>query len=150
MSEPQAEMQREPLTKDLLDEIVSSPSAEVVADKVYTLQDLSSYLEELLKVHGVRRIDAIHNANLNETFGYQIFKGQRNASRDKVLQLALGIGCTLQETQHLLIYANGGALYAKNRRDAIIIYGITHHLSLQAVEEDLYRFGEDTLSNDGI
>lgn len=144
--QPTANLEDEPLTSDLLEGIVESGSVSEVAKLDGQAIDLPTYLEELLKKHHVKRIDVIHAAGINETFGYQIFKGQRNASRDKVIQIALGIGCTLDETQHLLIYADAGALYAKNRRDAIIIYGITHGRSRQEVDEDLYRFGERTLT----
>ena len=42
-------------------------------------------------------------AELNETFGYQIFKGQaRGRGRDTVLRLAIALGCNLVETRRLL------------------------------------------------
>ena len=42
----------------------------------------------------------------------------------------------------------GGAneLYCKNRRDAIVIFAISHGYTLQKTEEELYRFGEATIS----
>ena len=50
-------------------------------------------------------------------------------------------------------YANrllqaGGAneLYCKNRRDAIVIFAISHGYTLQKTEEELYRFDEATIS----
>ena len=45
-------------------------------------------------------------------------------------------------------FAGGGAneLYCKNRRDAIVIFAISHGYTLQKTEEELYRFGEATIS----
>lgn len=37
------------------------------------------------------------------------------------------------------------SLYSKDRRDAIIIFCIDRGCSLQKVNEELYRFGEETV-----
>ena len=37
-------------------------------------------------------------------------------------------------------------LYCKNRRDAIIIFALSHGYTLQKTEEELYRFGEETIN----
>ena len=84
-------------------------------------------------------------ANLNETFGYQIFKGERNPSRNKVLQIAFAMALSLRETNRALSAAGVNALNCKNRRDAIIIFCIDRGCSLQKVNEELYRFGEETV-----
>ena len=82
---------------------------------------------------------------LNHTFCSQIFMGQRGAARNKVLQLALALGLTLKEADRLLQAAGASGLYCKDRRDAIIIFCLDHGYSLQKTDEELYRFGEDTI-----
>ena len=84
-------------------------------------------------------------AGLNDTFGYQIFKGTRKASRDKVLQLAFAMHLGLRETDRLLQAAGANELYCKNRRDAIIIFAVQKGYTLQKANEELYRFGEETI-----
>ena len=56
------------------------------------------------------------------------------------------MGCTLREANRLLKAGGVNELYCKNRRDAIIIFSLSQGASLQQAEEDLYRFGEATLS----
>ncbi len=80
-------------------------------------------------------------ADLNETFGYQIFTGARNPSRDKVLQIAFAMALTLRETNRALMAAGASSLDPKCRRDAIIIFCIDQGCSLQKVNEELYRLG---------
>ena len=87
----------------------------------------------------------MRRAGLNDTFGYQIFMGPRGASRNKVLQLAFALGLTLKEADRLLQAAGASGLYCKDRRDAIIIFCLDHGYSLQKTDEELYRFGEDTI-----
>lgn len=82
----------------------------------------------------------------NPTFGYQIFVGQRNPTRNKLLQLAFAMKLSLRETNRLLQAGGCNELYCKNRRDAIIIFCINHGETLQAVDEQLYAFREDTIT----
>ena len=84
-------------------------------------------------------------ADLNETFGYQIFTGARHPSRDKVLQICFAMALSLREANRALGYADAGRLDCRSRRDAIIIYCLDKGCSLQTVNEELYRFGERTI-----
>ena len=88
----------------------------------------------------------VRMADLNETFGYQIFTGARHPSRNKVLQIAFAMALTLKETNRALTAAGVSVLNCKDRRDAIIIFCIDRGCSLQKVNEELYRFGEETVS----
>lgn len=136
----------EPLTDELLEELLTSSSIDVFANAPnFTNRSISDYLQELLAEKGLERAAVIREANLNYTFGYQIFVGTRKASRDKLLQVAFAMKLTLKETERLLQAGGVGELYCKNRRDAIIIFCIDHECSLQETNEELYRFGEETI-----
>ena len=104
------------------------------------------YLKQLLEEKGLERSRVVRMADLNETFGYQIFTGSRNPSRNKVLQIAFAMALTLKETNRALTAAGVSVLNCKDRRDAIIIFCIDRGCSLQKVNEELYRFGEETVS----
>lgn len=136
----------EPLTEELLAELLAAPDPAVFTD-AHDLahRDLATYLNELLLAKGRRRVEVVRAAELNETFGYQIFKGQRGAGRDTVLRLAIALGCDLVETRRLLQAAGVNELYCKDRRDAIIIFCIDRAYSLRRVDDELYRLGERTL-----
>ena len=136
----------EPLTDEMLNRLLEAPTPESFLDG-HSLEprQLAPYLQELLAAKGLRRIEVIHRAGLNETHGYQIFTGSRSASRDKLLRLALAMGLSLTETDRLLQAGGCNNLYAKNRRDAIIIFGLVHGYGVMRTDEELYRFGEETL-----
>lgn len=138
----------EPLTEDLLCELLDSGDpASFLQDHEISNRSLSDYLQDLLAIHRIERIDAIRAAEVNETYGYQLFAGQRkNPSRSVMLQLAFGMGLTLREANRLLKIAGVSPLYCKSRRDAIIIFCLTKGCPLQQVNEELFRFGEDTIS----
>lgn len=69
----------EPLTEELLDELLEAPSIDSYLDvHAPGTRSLSDYLNELLVAKRLKRSQVVRMANLNETFGYQIFTGARN------------------------------------------------------------------------
>ncbi len=137
----------EPLTENLLEELLSSPSVDAyVETHDVGAHTLSGYLSELLDAHGLVRSDVIREAGLNETYGYELFVGKKDKpGRDKVLQLAFAMGLSLRETERLLRAAGASRLYVKDRRDAIIIFCLSKGAPLQRANEELYARGEATL-----
>ena len=100
--------------------------------------------QECLKKHckakNVIAERVIARAQIDRTYGHQLFNGTRNPSRDKVLQLAIGLGLTVDETQHLLRCASKSALYPRIRRDAVIIYALKEHWNMTDVQEALDQY----------
>ena len=80
----------EPLTEELLQELLSAPDVKSFCEE-HRIQkrSLSDYLQQQLDEKGLERAAVVRAAGINDTFGYQIFMGQRGASRNKVLQLSL-------------------------------------------------------------
>lgn len=137
---------KEPLTEELLDELLDAPSPDKFArDHKLKPRSLSGYLQQLLDERGLKRADVVRAAGLNATFGYQVFTGTRRASRNKVLQLAFAMKLSLREANRLLQAAGANELYPKSRRDAIIIFCLNRGCTLQETDEQLYGFGEETI-----
>ena len=137
---------KEPLTEELLNELLNAPDPIAFADKHKIGHvGLAEYLQRLLDEKSLERVDVVRKAGLNSTFGYQIFTGTRHPSRNKLLQIAFAMGLNLKETNRLLQAGDANELYCKNRRDAVIIFCIQHAQTLQQTDEELYRFGEETI-----
>ena len=83
----------------------------------------------------------IEQAQIERTYGHQLFNGTRRPSRDKVLQLALGMGLNVDETQQLLRAALKSPLYPRLKRDAVVLFGLQKGLPLLAVQESLTKYG---------
>lgn len=136
----------EELTEKLLDQLLSAPCVEdYLASNELPQRSLSEYLQALLEEKGLARAKVIHEADLNETYGYQIFMGQRQPGRDKLLALTFAMGLDARQTNRVLKLAGHNELYVKNRRDAIIMFCLDKGMSVRAVNEELYRFGEETV-----
>lgn len=135
----------EKLTEELLNDLMVSDTLQVINEIPNKNVSLPQRLNELLIAKKLKKSEVIRRSRLNTTFAYQIFSGERNASRDKILQLALAMELTFKETQELLRISGVNELYCKDRRDAIIIFGITKGMTLEQIDDTLYKFGELTI-----
>lgn len=95
----------------------------------------SEYLSDLIFE---RNIDAAKfgvKALISRSFAYQILSGTRMPSREIILRISVAIGCSVDETQRLLLLADRGALYPKVPRDAVIINCLSKGLDLYQTDE---------------
>lgn len=136
----------EPLTEELLNELLESSSVDRYVDEhAGDPRKLADYLNQMLEAHHLERKDVVREAGIGATYGHYIFSGERNPTRNKVLPLAFAMGLSLRETDRMLQAAGASRLYCKNRRDAIIMYYLNRRATLAEANEALYRLGEDTL-----
>ncbi|MBP3892842.1 MAG: helix-turn-helix transcriptional regulator [Atopobiaceae bacterium] len=134
------------MTEELLQRLLASATPEAYLEQSQTDdRSLSDYLLDLIDARGISRADVVRRSTVNSTFVYQVFNGSRHIGRDNAIKMALGIGCTLRETQRLLRHAGVSELWCKNRRDAIIMFCIDHGYSLAECDDELFRLGEQTL-----
>ena len=101
-----------------------------LADASFNNQSASEYLLQLIAEREVSKQDVIRLANIERSYGYQIFRGTRTPSRDVLLSISIVMQLSVEETQHLLRIFNRGALYPKIKRDAAIIYCLCNGLNL--------------------
>ena len=137
-----------PDTCDILNELMVAESIEDFTheyDGFFVDVSLKDYLNSLLEAHGFIKYAAIKASGLAENYAFQIFQGYKNPSRDKLLALIFGMQLNLRECQRVLRLAGINELYAKNRRDAIIIFGLDHNLNVPQINDLLFDLEEYTL-----
>lgn len=93
-------------------------------------QSFSDYLHEQCESKGMLMSEVIKRADIEKSYGYMIFKGNRQPSRDRVIQLAFGFGMDGDEAQRLLLMAGKPQLYAKILRELTILYCLDNHMSI--------------------
>lgn len=107
--------------------------------------DFAGMLQDLFQRSGLSKAALAKRAGTSEVYLYQLFSGERTPSRDRTLCLCFGLSATLEETQEILKRTGLAQLYVKNRRDAILIYGLIHGLDLETINDRLYSEDEATL-----
>ncbi len=106
---------------------------------------ISTQLETALRETGLSKAEVLHRAEINDIYGYQLFAGSRKPSRDKLIALCIGMSLTLDRTQALLKATGFAPLYAKNKRDSILIFGIQNKQTVLELNTALYDHAEPTL-----
>ncbi len=135
-------------TQELLLLLERSPSLEPVLEEHGESMDgvsFSGRLNALMEERSISTSRLSELALLSRSFTYQLCSGVRAPSRDIVLRLALVLSLTVEEAQRLLLTAQRGALYPRVRRDAVMIFAISHQLSLFDTDELLRSLGEGPL-----
>ncbi|KUO67419.1 MAG: hypothetical protein APF84_04005 [Gracilibacter sp. BRH_c7a] len=85
---------------------------------------LAAHIQALIEEKTLVKTEVIKRANLDRVYGYQIISGRRMPSRDKLIQLAIGLELDVEGTQTLLKMGGMAPLYAKIKREAAIIFCI--------------------------
>ena len=99
-------------------------------DAACGLPAFPQYLTQLCKRLGVGTELVIARSGLERSFGYHLFRGTRNPSRDTALQLAFGFGLNVEQAQELLKVARMSALHPRVRRDAAIAHCLEKRMDL--------------------
>ena len=136
-------------TDDLKQELMSEPDIDSYLREnqpFFAGQSIAELLTSYYERTKISKAALARKAGMSEVYLHQVFAGRRNPSRDRLLCLCVGLEVSLDEAQKLLKQAAYAPLYPKNRRDAIITYGILHHMQLQAINDKLFLENEKTLS----
>jgi hypothetical protein len=107
-----------------------------------------SYISSICKTNRMVPEQVIKHAAIERTYGHQLFNGTRKPSRDKVIQLAFGLGLDLDSTQKLLQIAQKSPLYPKIKRDAAILFCINNHLDILETQSVLLSLGLTLLGDE--
>ncbi|MEA5026704.1 MAG: hypothetical protein VB012_03490 [Erysipelotrichaceae bacterium] len=98
------------------------------------LPSFSTYITQLCKDKQEVPERIIKRADLERSYGHQLFRGTRNPSRDTVIQLAFGFESDVEQAQQLLKHARMSSLYPRVKRDAAIIYCLHNGYKLVDVQ----------------
>ena len=103
------------------------------------------YFNSLLEKNGMGKAELVAKTGIERTYLYQLLNGTRQPSRDYILALCIGAGLSLEQTTRCLELLSEGVLYAKNARDAIIIYSINRGYSVNKTNELLFDMEKEPL-----
>ena len=135
-------------TNNLRQELMEAPSLDQFLSENQDSFNRDSICELLNRLFQKRRISKAtlaKQSGMSEVYLHQVFSGRRNPSRNRLLCLCFGLNASLEETQELLKRCGFAQLYPKDRRDAIILYGILNGMDLFAVNDKLFAENEETL-----
>lgn len=89
--------------------------------------------------------DLCAELNIQRTYLYKIFRGERRPSRDLAIAFCFVFKINAQECQDLILLL-GDRLNDYIKKDFIILYGLNHGLSLDEINEALVHYESDPLT----
>lgn len=102
------------------------------------LTSFNEYISGLCAYRGEVPERIIKRANIERSYGHQLFKGTKKPSRDTVLQLAFGFEADEYVAQELLKHSGMSALYPRVKRDAAILYCLHNHFTIVEAQNVLH------------
>ena len=108
---------------------------------------LPEHLNLLLSQKGITRADVVRGSQLDRAYLYQIFSGEKTPSRDKLIAIAFGMNLTDEETQKLLKLSGNRELYARDERDALILFSLQRKKTIIETDDLLFSHNFTTLGS---
>lgn len=130
-------------TEELCHEIKDSTNINnfLKKNKEHMLTDsLPEHLNALLVQKGISRAEVVRGSLLDRSYVYQIFSGEKVPSRDKLIAIAFGLSLSDDETQKMLKLSGNRELYARDERDALLLFGLQR-------KKDIFEINELLISN---
>lgn len=135
---------KEKTTDELRHEIKTATDMEdyLAKNSTYLLKDsLSEHLRMLLTQKNLKRSDVIRGSLLGRAYVYRIFAGDKTPSRDKLIALAFGMQLSDTEAQKMLKLSGNRELYARDGRDALILFALQRNMTIMDVNSMLFDHG---------
>ena len=112
----------------------------------------ATYMRQLIKDKGVRQQDVFLLADIPERYGYKLLSEEkRTRQRDVILRICYAAGFTLDETQKALRIYGMPELYARAKRDALLMIVFNEHRgSVLDVNAFLKENGMEPLRTSGV
>lgn len=99
------------------------------------------FLQKLLDEKGKTVKYISDHGNVSESLIYKFISGERGMGREKMLIIACSIGLSVEETNKLLKMSGHNKLYAKDKRDSLLIYALENKKSVEEIIELLEENG---------
>ena len=116
------------ITDELLKELKNTADIESffkAYESQFIKETTESFLNSMLQLKDRSISSVCKNSGVGE-YVYKIFRGERTPSRDMLIAIAFGMSFSLEEAQLLLRISKFAVLDARNKRDSIIIFSLTH------------------------
>ena len=121
-------------------------------EKANSEADLQSIISELPRTTFVIRVDELREqygltfswiqteSSITKSLFYSIVNGTRKPKKAHIIKIGIAMKLSIEELNELLKLAKHKELYAKNRDDAIIIFGLKNNLKIEDIENLLTQY----------
>ena len=103
---------------------------------------LKDYLYGLMEKKNLTPKEMIRRCGIERSYFYHILSGVKKPGRNVLIRICLCMGAGVPDANRLLRLAGMPGLYAKVRRDALIIYALQRSMTMEQTNQMLLDQGE--------
>lgn len=97
-----------------------------------------SFLTQMIALKKTSIANVAKNSGIGN-YVYKFFNNERNPSRNSLIAISFSIGLSVDETSLLLRIAKFAILDSRDKRDSIIIFGLTNNMSVFEIDDLLHK-----------
>jgi len=106
---------------------------------------IGEYIELEIRKRKLTKAKVIRSSGINKRYFLDILSGKKTPHRRYILRIFLALKLDLSEVQWYLKACRYHQLYARDKRDCVIIYCIHHKLSVDECNDMLNKIGMENL-----
>lgn len=130
-------------TVQILNKIESANSWEELGNILEGLEEVTfgDRLSELCVKYQTKPSQLQVNVPIAKSMFYDVLKGVKNPGKETVIKIGMALKINVDEMNELLKLSGHSILYPRKKEDAIIIFGIKNHKSINDIEALLKECG---------
>ena len=140
-------------TKKMLEKIsVTKCITQFLEENSELFKDMSigEYINLEIVRRKIKKAKVIKDSGINKRFFFDILAGKRNPNRRYIIRIFLAMQMEIDDVQWYLKACDYPQLYAKNKRDCVIIFCLQNKLSVDECNKMLNKIGMENLGFENI
>ena len=140
-------------TEKILERIAGANSVTEYLEEnrsTFDLLTIGEYIELELESRKLTKASVIKRSGINKRYFNDIIAGAKTPNRRYTIRIFLAIGLELKDVQWYLKACDYPQLFAKNKRDSVIIYCINKKLPVSECNAMLNKIGLENLGFENL
>lgn len=116
----------------------------------FSYKSIGEYILDEIQKQNTTKAKIIRQSGINKRFFFHITSDKKRPSRRYIIRIFIALHLELKDVQWYLKACDYPQLYAREKRDAVIIYSINHKISVQECNTMLNKVGLENLGFENI
>jgi len=116
----------------------------------FSYKTIGEYISDAIHKNNTTKARLIRESGINKRFFFDILANKKRPSRRYIIRIFLALELNLTDVQWYLKATDYPQLYARDKRDAVIIYCINHNIKVEECNRMLNKVGLENLGFENI
>jgi len=116
----------------------------------FSYKTIGEYISDAIHKNNTTKARLIRESGINKRFFFDILANKKRPSRRYIIRIFLALELNLTDVQWYLKATDYPQLYARDKRDAVIIYCLNHNIKVEECNKMLNKVGLENLGFENI